>query len=106
MAMTEAASLDNGHLDGYLAAMTEYTVAEARDNLPKLLNQALAGEEVIITRRGKPLVTLVPKRQKTVALDGPKSAHDVEWLDRHRISTDDPNFDAAAFIRAMRDESY
>ena len=86
--------------------MAEYTVAEARNNLPKLLNQALAGEEVTITRRGKALVTLVPKQQKIVTPDGPKSAHDVEWLDRHRVCTNDPNFDATAVIRAMRDESY
>ncbi|MEJ0066968.1 MAG: type II toxin-antitoxin system prevent-host-death family antitoxin [Caulobacteraceae bacterium] len=32
--------------------MANYSVAEAKDNLPKLLDRALAGEEVTITRRG------------------------------------------------------
>ena len=102
--MTEAASLDNSHLDGYLTAMAEYTVAEARNNLTKLLNRVEAGEEVGITRRGKLIARIVPQTAVAEACDRPKAFNDIEWLDRHRISTNDPNFDAAAFIRAMRDD--
>ncbi len=35
---------------------------EAKTNLSQLVERALAGEEVILTRRGKPAVRLVPER--------------------------------------------
>ena len=38
--------------------MAHYSVAKTRDNLSSLIDKALAGEEVIITRHGKPTVTL------------------------------------------------
>jgi len=40
--------------------MSAYSVADAKNSLPKLIDKALAGEEVIITRRGKPVVELRP----------------------------------------------
>lgn len=35
-----------------------YNTLEARNNLSKLIDAALAGEEVVIARRGKPVVRL------------------------------------------------
>lgn len=40
---------------------------EARIKLPQLLRQAEEGEEVIITRRGKPVAVLAPYDRKTRA---------------------------------------
>jgi prevent-host-death family protein len=40
--------------------MTNYSVADAKNHLPKLIDRALEGEEVVITRRGKPVVELKP----------------------------------------------
>ncbi len=40
--------------------MSTYSVADAKAGLPRLINRALAGEEVIITRHGKPVVELRP----------------------------------------------
>ncbi len=40
--------------------MSTYSVAEAKAGLPGLINRALSGEEVIITRHGKPMVELRP----------------------------------------------
>jgi len=40
--------------------MAEYSVADAKNRLPKLIDKALGGEEVVITRRGKPVVELRP----------------------------------------------
>ena len=40
--------------------MSTYSVAEAKNTLPQLIDRALAGEEVVITRRGKPVVELRP----------------------------------------------
>ena len=49
--------------------MTQVTIHEAKTQLSKLIQMVLAGEEVIIAKRDKPLVKLVmieaekPKRQ-------------------------------------------
>jgi prevent-host-death family protein len=40
--------------------MAVYSIAEAKNRLPKLINKALEGEEVVISRRGKPLVEIRP----------------------------------------------
>ena len=41
----------------------EVNVHEAKTHLSKLLDQALAGEEVVIMRAGRPLVRLTPLEQ-------------------------------------------
>jgi prevent-host-death family protein len=38
--------------------MSRYSVATTKDNLSSLIDKALAGEEVVITRHGKPTVEL------------------------------------------------
>lgn len=40
--------------------MTAYSVADAKNRLPSLIDKALGGEEVVITRRGKPVAELRP----------------------------------------------
>ena len=40
--------------------MTAYSVADAKNRLPSLIDKALAGEQVVIIRRGKPAVELRP----------------------------------------------
>lgn len=55
--------------------MTVYSVADAKNRLPRLIDKALAGEEVIITRRGKPVAELRPAPRRTRPASG---TH--EWL--------------------------
>ena len=43
--------------------MTTASIHEAKTNLSKLIQKALAGEEVIIANAGKPVVKLVPVEQ-------------------------------------------
>jgi antitoxin (DNA-binding transcriptional repressor) of toxin-antitoxin stability system len=38
--------------------MTYYSVATTKDKLSSLIDKALAGEEVIVTRHGKPMVEI------------------------------------------------
>jgi prevent-host-death family protein len=45
--------------------MPTYTVHDAKTNLSKLIEQAEAGEEVIIARRDQPAVRLVPIKART-----------------------------------------
>ncbi len=61
--------------------MPRYSVATTKDNLSKLIDKALAGEEVIITRHGKPTV-------KLRAVQPPRidRATMMEWLRKRRES--------------------
>ena len=56
------ANSNYGYPDSHMIAgrfdVTAYSVADAKNRLPSLIDKALAGEEVIITRRGKPVVEL------------------------------------------------
>lgn len=40
--------------------MSTYSVADAKSGLPRLIDRALEGEEVIISRHGKPVAELRP----------------------------------------------
>lgn len=63
-----------------LIAMTHYSVAEAKNNLPKLLDRMLAGEEVVITRRGKVIGRLTPEKPAVIG-----APLDLEWIDANRV---------------------
>jgi prevent-host-death family protein len=58
--------------------VTAYSVADAKNQLPKLIDRALAGEEVVITRRGKPVVELRPTADPPSQPKSKKEWH--EWL--------------------------
>ena len=80
--------------------MASYSVAEAKNNLPKLIDRAVAGEDVTITRRGRPLVKIVPETPKGAPLD-------VDWLKRNIVTPKSgADLDSATLIRQMRDEGY
>lgn len=40
--------------------MATYSVAEAKNRLPALIDKAIEGEQVVITRHGKPVAELRP----------------------------------------------
>lgn len=42
--------------------MASYSVAEAKNKLPSLIDKAIGGEAVVITRHGKPVAELRPAR--------------------------------------------
>lgn len=84
-------------------AMSSYSVAEAKNNLPRLLDRMLAGEEVTITRRGKPIARLEPAETTPCPdahTDGPM---DMEWFRRVRIKSAD-HLNAVDLVRQMRDD--
>ncbi len=59
----------------------QINIAEAKAKLSELLDRALAGEEIVIARAGKPLARLVPvmppKRRKPGAWRGWKASPEV-----------------------------
>ena len=61
--------------------MSSHSVADAKNNLSKLIDLALAGEPVTITRHGHPVVELKP----VAAVPGPVTADDLDWLASRRV---------------------
>jgi prevent-host-death family protein len=55
--------------------VTSYSVADAKNTLPKLIDRVLRGEEVVITRRGRPVAELRPASRQPLPAAG---TH--EWL--------------------------
>jgi prevent-host-death family protein len=82
--------------------MSTHSVAEAKNHLPALIDRALAGESVVITRHGHPVVELrpipTPPRRITKA--------DLAWLAARRVEPQRPVTDAGTLLRRMRDEDW
>jgi prevent-host-death family protein len=57
-------------------AMSTYSVAEAKNRLPALIDKAIEGEEVVITRHGRPVAELRPHGQRNSRPSGTM----LEWL--------------------------
>jgi prevent-host-death family protein len=60
--------------------MTTYSVADAKAGLPRLIDRALEGEEVVISRHGRPVAEL--RRLQPAAHAGAMATYD--WLRRRR----------------------
>lgn len=82
--------------------MSTHSIAEAKNHLPTLIDRALAGEAVVITRHGHPIVELrplpAPPRRVTQA--------DIDWLDTHRVGAKPAREDAGMTVSRMRDEDW
>jgi len=61
--------------------MTTYSVADAKSGLPRLIDRALEGEEVIISRHGRPIAELRPL---TAPAQATPSGASHDWLKRRR----------------------
>lgn len=60
--------------------MTTYSVADAKAGLPRLIDRALEGEEVVISRHGRPVAELRRLQPETRA----GAAATYEWLRQRR----------------------
>jgi prevent-host-death family protein len=80
--------------------MTTHSIAEAKNQLSKLIDRALQGEPIVITRRGKPAVELKPVRP----VPRPITKADIEWLRVRRVGRTMPKTDAGTLVSEMRDE--
>ena len=64
--------------------MTTYSVADAKNGLPRLIDRALEGEEVIISRHGKAVAEL-----RSIAREDQKvSTASYMWLKARRLKRD------------------
>ena len=78
--------------------MDTVSLADAKARLSELVDRAEAGEDVCITRRGKPVVRLT-------RIERPKKPIDVEAWRRLTASMPMQEKSAADFIRRMRDDA-
>ena len=81
--------------------MTTHSVAEAKNKLPELIDRALKGEAVVITRHGHPVAELKPIPAAPRAV----TAADLDWLKARRVGRKMKE-DAGTFVSRMRDEEW
>jgi prevent-host-death family protein len=82
--------------------MSKHSVAQAKNQLSQLIDRALKGEDVVITRHGHPVVELRPVRNPA----RPMTAADLDWLQERRVGRLSKTEDAATLVRKMRDEGW
>jgi prevent-host-death family protein len=80
--------------------MSTHSVAEAKNKLSELIDRALEGEGVVITRHGRPVVELRPVAGPTRQL----SRDDLDWLTARRVGAAGPKSDAGTLVSSIRDE--
>jgi prevent-host-death family protein len=74
----------------------DISLAEAKTHLSDLIDQVSKGEEVTITKRGKPVARLTPVQPKRIRIDA-------KALRAHTSTMTFQTQSAGDFIRAMRD---
>ena len=52
--------------------MGAYTVAEVKAHLSAILDAVAGGEEVVVTKRGKPVARILPEKPNPTTIDWPK----------------------------------
>ena len=83
--------------------MDTHSIVEAKNQLSQLIDRALAGEEIIITRHGKPVVTLRPVEKPPRRI----TQADIDWLKERRDSrVRKDTLDAGTLVSQMRDEEW
>jgi antitoxin (DNA-binding transcriptional repressor) of toxin-antitoxin stability system len=83
--------------------MTTYSVAQAKSDLSKLIDLALAGERVTITRDGAPVVELRPAQGKPRVMTAEALAALRAARERVGVVLEE---DAGAFVSRMRDADW
>ncbi|MFA5733161.1 MAG: type II toxin-antitoxin system prevent-host-death family antitoxin [Acidithiobacillus sp.] len=78
-------------------SVVSIALAEAKAHLSQVLDRLEAGEELVITRRGKPVARVVPVQPPVVPLPS-LIAFRAQFPKMRRSSTE--------MIRAIRDEGY
>jgi prevent-host-death family protein len=81
--------------------MGKHGIAEAKNQFSQLIDRALKGEGVVITRRGQPVVELRPISPRPE----PVTPETIAWLAERRVGRRMPRENAATLLRKMRDES-
>jgi len=90
--------------------MSTHTVAETKNQLSKLIDRALKGEHIVVTRRGQPVIEFKPvqKNEQQQETSTPRWTveEQLEWLRARRVGRKPAKTDAATLVRQMRDEEW
>jgi prevent-host-death family protein len=78
--------------------MGTYSLAQAKDQLSRLVDEALSGEVVTITRHGKPVVSLTPTAPVRL------TKTDIDEMRRRAEARPSLGADSVTLVREMRDE--
>ncbi|HWB52156.1 MAG TPA: type II toxin-antitoxin system prevent-host-death family antitoxin [Stellaceae bacterium] len=82
--------------------MSRYSVAQAKNQLSELIDRALGGEGVVITRHGQPVIEFKPIRHRL----RPMTDADFERLRQHRARLTPAKTDAVTLVRQMRNDEW
>ncbi len=86
----------------YIFFMSSYSVVDAKNNLSALIDRAMSGEVVTITRHGTAVAELVPPRHQA----HPVTSSDVALLESLRVVPKQrQTISSAELVRAIRDET-
>lgn len=81
--------------------MRSLLLAEAKSHLSAIVDRVEAGEEVVITRRGRAVARIVPER----GLDPDEARGWVEELDAFLRKQQPRQLSAVELVRGMRDDA-
>lgn len=104
--MSVDAQLDEMYMSMYIWGMAQrYAIAEARANLPTLIDEVQAGAAVEITRRGEVIAVMISitEYERLRGRRGGFQDAYQQFLKKH--SPADVGVDAAAFAKQARDRS-
>jgi prevent-host-death family protein len=80
--------------------MSTHSVAEARNQLSRLIDRAIDGEPVVITRHGHPVVEIRAMKPR----DRTAREAEMAWLEAHRAKLRGEGIDPADLVSKIRDE--
>jgi prevent-host-death family protein len=80
--------------------MSSFSVADAKNKLSELIDRALKGEGVVITRHGRPVAELRPIPEPAQ----PVTNADLDWLATLRVGRKPEAENAGALLERLRDE--
>jgi prevent-host-death family protein len=85
--------------------MANHSMTETKNKLSELIDRAIGGEAVVITRRGRPVAELRPVVTQRPAGEapGPVTLEDIEWLAARRVGRR-AGPDAGTLVSQMRDD--
>lgn len=89
-----------GYMLAIYAPMSTHSVVEAKNQLSELIDRALKGEHVVITRHGRAVVEL----KAVVEPVHPVSAADLDWLAERRVGRASVAENAGDLLTKLRDE--
>jgi prevent-host-death family protein len=81
--------------------MGAYSLAQAKQDLERLVEEALNGETVTITRDGRAVVNLTPAPGEAKRAVDPEF---IEWMRERRKSRPSLGADSVTLVREMREE--